>query len=391
MNIFKKFPKEKLIFLYFVLFPFGQLLRFEVPILSTQIRVHPADLVAAVSLIFLVLIKEKPQIFKYINAFLVVAIFSVLYSTALFDSKLILVGIMYLVRLVSYFAFFVMVWDYVKSNQKKRLVFNTLIAVSIATAVFGWFQYFLFPNFRPFVEYGWDDHLYRLVGTFFDPGFTSIIFVFGLLASLALYTKKEKRSTLFIIAILFTTLLFTYARSGYVALLAGLAPLAIMRKKIGAGILFAVFFLLLLPLLPRAESEGVKLERTASINFRLQNYSETVEIIKKSPIFGIGYNNMCLARQEYLNKGVFESHSCAGSDSSMLLVVATTGIVGFITFLALLFKMGFSVDPKDIYGQIFIASGIALLAHSIFTNSLFYPWVMGYILSLFAVAIKPRG
>jgi O-antigen ligase len=188
-------------------------------------------------------------------------------------------------------------------------------------------------------------------------------------------------------AFLVLSLLFTYSRAGYLAFFAGLLALAAMKRHIRVVLFSILIFLAATVFLPRPQSEGVKLERTASISARLINYQDTWRIIRKNPVFGVGYNNLCPAREVYFGEADYESHSCYGSDSSLLFVLATTGIVGFSTFLYLILKMGKGVDD-NIYGHTFVASGTALLFHSIFVNSMFYSWVMGWILALFAVAVK---
>jgi hypothetical protein len=66
------------------------------------------------------------------------------------------------------------------------------------------------------------------------------------------------------------------------------------------------------------------------------------------------------------------SKAAAGMDSSLLFVAATTGIIGAAAYIYLLFSMIRNGKKSRFY----IASFAALLVHSLFVNSLFYPWVM---------------
>ena len=140
--------------------------------------------------------------------------------------------------------------------------------------------------------------------------------------------------------------------------------------------------------LPRPGGEGVKLERTASITFRIEDYRNTLIIINKAPLFGVGYNNMCIARGKFSDQANLNSHACSGSASSLLLVLATTGIVGFLIFANLIQKLIVSLT-KNVYGLTFLSCLVALLVHSLFVNSLFYPWVMGWMGILLSVSLKP--
>ncbi|MCX6704116.1 MAG: hypothetical protein NTZ07_01595, partial [Candidatus Woesebacteria bacterium] len=113
----------------------------------------------------------------------------------------------------------------------------------------------------------------------------------------------------------------------------------------------------------------------------------TLRIFSKSPVFGVGYNNMCVAYQKYIGVQPFSSHHCSGSDSSLLLVLATTGITGFMILAFSVQRIAASLK-RSTYHILLTASFMALLVHSLFSNSLFYPWIMGYLIILLAVTIK---
>jgi O-antigen ligase len=388
MDVPKKL-QSKLIFLFLVIFPFGHLIRIDFNILGRYIPFHPLDAVVGLTLPWLLVVKNKPKILKAIAAFLTLATFSYFFSVFFFGATA--KGLLYLIRLLAYSSFFLFIWDYVKGSKKrKRQIFDGLLIAIVAIAIFGWLQYFFYPDFRAFTVYECDDHLYRMVGTFFDPGFTSIFFVFGIMASVVQYLEFKEKKWMFFGLFLVTSLLFTYSRAGYLAFFAGLLALAAIKKYLRAVLFSILLFIVVITLLPRPGGEGVRLERTASVYARLKNYSETVEIIKKSPVIGVGYNNICAAREVILGKADYDSHACYGADSSLLFLLATTGVVGFSTYIYLLIKMAKSVST-NIYGQTFLASGTALLFHSIFVNSLFYAWVMGWMLSLLAVSIKKNN
>jgi len=382
---------EKLILLFLILFPFGQIIRLNLYFFGTRIPVHPLDLVAGASLFYLIGKLKKPEIFRQIAAFLFAAVFSYFFSLVIFNSGRFYMGGLYLLRLLAYTCLFLLVFKVVSKKKKlKEVLFNSLILVSIATAIFGWIQYFLYPDITTFVIWGWDDHLYRLLGTFLDPGFTSIILVFGFLLSLVKYLKTKNNRLIFLLAFFLLTIAFTYARSGYLALLLGTAIVFWLKRGMKLVLPVVLVFLLIIFLLPRPGGEGVKLERLHSVYSRFENYSETIEIFKISPLFGVGYNNLCLARQKYLGTADFSSHACSGSDSSLLFVLATTGVVGFLIFANLIFESVKNVD-RSIYGQAFLACLGALLLHSFFVNSLFYPWVMGFMGILLSLSLKTSG
>jgi hypothetical protein len=42
---------------------------------------------------------------------------------------------------------------------------------------------------------------------------------------------------------------------------------------------------------------------------------------------------------------------------------------------------------KSFEVKVFLLSAVALFVHSLFSNSLFYPWIMGYIIILLALSL----
>lgn len=356
---------QAILFIYLALFPFGQLLRISI--------FNASDILAFVSLIYIILTNKKSlSVINPFKDFLIIALFSLLYSIFNFKSLSVLVGFLYFLRVVIYFYLYKLCLNVIKEDLKlKETIFNSLLLVSFAVSVFGWVQYFIYPDLTSLKYLGWDDHLYRLVGTFLDPGFTSLIIVFG--TALAFIKKKY-----LLLAFLAVSLAFTYSRAGYLALIASLFLASFLFKRFKAFLIVLTCFSVVVFLLPKPAGEGVNLARTYSISSRITNYKETFEIFIKSPVIGVGFNNICLAREIYLKDINPSSHSCSGSDSSLLLILATTGIVGFIVFVSSISKILLTLK-KGFYTKVFLVLLSAVFVHSFFVNSLFYPWVMGYL------------
>jgi O-antigen ligase len=356
---------KAILFIYLALFPFGQLLRISI--------FNASDILAILALIYLILVKKEG--FKVLNPFkdlFLIALFSLLYSVFNFKSLNIFVGFLYFARVVAYFYLYKLSYNIVKKDLRlKETIFNSLLFVSFAVCLFGWIQYFFYPDLTSLKYLGWDDHLFRLVGTFLDPGFTSLIIVFG---GLIAFIKKKYWLFIFFAA----TLAFTYSRAGYLAFAISLLVAALVFKRFKTFLFALVFFFAVILVLPKPAGQGVNLARTYSISLRIANYKETFKIFKKSPVFGIGFNNICLARKNYLKDINSSSHSCSGSDSSLLLILATTGIVGFMIFIGSLSKLLFNLK-RVFYAEVFLVLLSAVFIHSFFANSLLYPWVMGYL------------
>ncbi len=381
-----KILTTSIVFAYFLLFPFGQLLRFEFFFAEKTITFLAVDIVASFSLIFLFKL-QKPEVSKYFFAFFAVCIFSLLLSTNYFSSIRVIIGSLYLIRLFIYFSFYILVWNLSKNNSvfKKRIFLIFVISVAFY-ALLGWIQYFFFFDLTYLKYTGWDDHLGRIVGTFLDPGFTGIILAIGFFSIFLKYLNEKKTIYICLCFFFLVSLLFTYSRASYLVYIIGLAIIYYFRRKIKPVILFLAIFLLSIPLLPRAKGEGVKLERTRSVIFRLENYQETIRIIKNDPLFGVGFNNICWARENKSSVNI-NSHACSGSDSSILFIFATTGVIGLLIFIQLSYRI-FKNVLSNYYGTVLIISFVAIFIHSFFSNSMFYPWVMGTTAFLLGISTK---
>lgn len=385
--------REILIFAYLILFPFGQLASARINLFGVNVPLHVADIIVGILAVSVLLGKNKyPGIFKYLNNFLWVLIFSFLFSFAFFAPNQMLVGGLYLVRIIAYGLFFVAVYDFIRGSDKRRtFLFSSLTYISFFIAIFGLFQYFFYPDVRAFTIWGWDDHLYRLVGNFLDPGFSAIFLVFGFLATLAQISITKDKKLILVLGILLFSLAVTYSRAGYIALLAGVSFFLLAKNNLKKIIYIAIPFILFLILIPSYGSEGVRLGRVRSIFARVENYSQASQIFTASPVFGIGYNNICIAKEKYLGaEADYQSHSCSGFDASLLVVLVSSGIVGLMVFLDLIIKL-FTKVPVNTYSLVFKSSLVALLFNSLFINSLFYPWVMGFMGILLAVSLKEKS
>ncbi len=382
MGITKRLNWQNIfIFFFLIIFPFGQIIRIGI--------LQPIDFVVGLAAIYTVVKKlDTPRVIKYLGPFVLFASFSWVFSIFIFHKIDVLYGLLYLFRLGAYYFFGIYVWNFVRnSNENIKLLLDSLLAVSVVSALFGWIQFFTFPDIKNLFRFGWDMHLFRLVGTFLDPTYLGLIIVFGLLISVVRMVEAKNKKYIGIIMFLLVSLAFTYSRGSYLAFFAGLVVIA-WYKKILKWVIFSILvFVALLFLLPTSRNHSIELFRTFSIVARIDNYKTTLQIFSKSPVFGIGYNNMCIAYQKYIGAQGFSSHACSGSDSSLLLVLATTGITGFTVF-------GFSIGRvikslKRNTNTIILGSGsVALLVHSLSSNSMFYPWVIGYLIILLAVSVR---
>ena len=351
-----------------IAFVLGNLYKFS--FFSPEVHVSALDIV-----VFSMTILAWPKAIRHFNhlaapilVFFTVGLVSLIFAIPVYGWPAVGVGAMYLVRWIVYSLFFASIIQLVKSKQIVYIMYS----ISIITAILGITQYIIFPDIRSLTVAEWDPHYFRVVGTFLDPGFTGLILVFTLI----FFTLRHHK---FLWVLAYIPFALTYSRSSYAAFLASMAYIAWKIKgwKFFFGIL--LLFTLTIYLLPRApDGEGVKLERTNSIQARIDSWVTAWKIFAEHPILGVGFNTY-----RYAQGASLKSHAGAGADSSLLFVAATTGLVGLMAYLWYLKRL-FSLEPITYYL-------IPLLIHSLFLNSLFYPAVMVWIALLLSVSGSRPG
>jgi len=366
-----------LIFLFLIIFPFGQIIRIGI--------LQPLDVIVGLAAAYSIIKKQEvPEFFKHLRPFLFIAGISWIFSIFFFHQVTVLYGLLYLIRLIAYFYFGIYVWNFVKKKKdNKKLLMDSLFALSIVSAFFGWLQFFILPDIRPFFVWGWDLHFLRIVGTFLDPTFLGLIIVFGLILSIYRCIDNWNPRNILFTLFLLISLAFTYSRASYLAFITAILAIIFFEKKFKKLLFLAAGLILIAFILPTSRNRSIELFRTFSAIAKVENYQSTLKIFSKSPVFGIGYNNMCMAYQKYIGFQDFSSHACSGSDSSLLFVLATTGVIGFMIFIFSIWKIIKSL-PKNRNFLVLGASFLALMVHGLFSNSMFYPWIMGWVMILLA-------
>lgn len=341
-------------------------------------------------------------------------LFGLILSVDRFSFLQILPGLLYLLRLFVYFHLFFAAVHAFSSNKEKNLLRKCLIVVVFLMSVFGWIQLFIFPDLNYLTVFGWDRHLYRITSTLLDPNYLGILLVFAII--MVIKSKSDDFqigkniivNELHLLFFFSTTLAFTFSRSSYLALFCVIIILLFQKrfkyirvstfkelfdtylcsyflasKKLAIIIISTIFCLiflwLTLPLL-RLKSEGTYLLRTKSIENRIDYFNKTLPIFLNHPLFGVGYNNLCAEKIYILGYDEHQgkSHACSGADTSILVLLSTTGISGLILFMYFIKSINKNLNVK--YSDESKGIIVALVTHSFFVNSAFYAWIMIFIL-----------
>lgn len=353
-----------LVGIFFISLLFGQLGAVD---MASGIVVYLHEAVLAILIIVTVRKKRfKPTPFTVpILGFVAVGILSLVANIYQFSWQELARSSLYLIRWALYAGlYFVVASSYCRKANWLKALFYT----GIGFAILGIIQFFLYPDLRNLFYLGWDPHYWRLFGTLLDPNFTGIILVLTILIGAQLKNKA--------VAIAFIALLLTYSRSSYLALIVGVAVWVFVKGEWKKGLFVGLLVLLAIVYLPHPGREALSLDRFDSTISRFLNWKETSSLISQKPLFGWGFNTLPILRQRE-TIDFLPSRAGAGVDNSLLFVAATTGIAGLGVYLWFLVRMA-KVSLKPMY----LASLLAVLVHSLFLNSLFYPWVTVWMWTL---------
>lgn len=348
------------------------------------------DLFASISLLasfFYLLLNNKKFLvpkngfFTSLSIFLIIAVASSVLSLRFFPPPIVFSNLLFLIRFVVFAMFSLLVFNSIKNNQINNFL-NLFLVIGFIFSFIGILQFFLFRDLAFLTKYGWDPHQSRIVSTLLDPNFTGYLLVCFSLVSLSrfLFTKKPLNLALF--SVFSISLILTFSRSAYIAFLVGITTIGILKSP--KLIIFAsIASLLVFLTIPKARERvmgALTLDETSQA--RIESWQKAILVFKSSPIIGVGFNNYRFAQQKL---GLYETetglftHSSSGSDSSLLFIAATTGIIGLTSYSFFLVVILLNLLKNARQSAIKLSSSasfIALLVHSQFVNSLFFPPIM---------------
>ncbi|GDX61915.1 hypothetical protein LBMAG33_2250 [Candidatus Levyibacteriota bacterium] len=387
------------IFILFLIYPSGEVLRFNVyPNVSLTVN----DICVGLFVFVLIMFNNLKNLpFKNnIYLFIGVCILSLLYNFERFTFTQIFISSLYILRWIIYFNLFFIFFnlkDY--KFTEKLMIFSGFIFT-----IFGYIQYFFYNNLKNLYYLGWDDHLYRLFSTFLDPNFSGAFLVLYLFFLVGIYYSQKliyyKKLTLYLILFTIPAIFLTYSRSSLIMLITGgFFLLWFLNKKKQIIYFILIIILFVVTSFKYSTIENMNLLRTASINARISSAKEAITIIIDNPLIGIGFNTYRYTQLKYkfrTDNIPYISHSDAGTDNSFLFILATTGIIGLISFSLLIYQIINKtyismIKYNNIYAPIFISSFIGILVNSQFINSLFYPFIMEWLWILLALSVRQKN
>lgn len=298
-----------------------------------------------------------------------------------------LISVSYLFRFVLFLLFGYLI--FISLIPLKKVTKPALLLSGTLIAVLGLVQFIFLPNLGFLQQDGWDPHYFRTVSTFLDPNFTGTFLVLNLLIIFLLPKKNplyKWKTHLFVL--LFLGLLTTYSRSAGLMFGVSFLTLSLLKKSFKLFLLttlLCLFVIINFSLYQQEVAIPRNINRQKSAEYRINSWHQGFAVFKQWPIFGVGFNAYRFALKKYnlASPNQLLSRGSSTNDSSLLYVLATTGLVGLIIyflFLASLFKMSWKNVKLGLGdGFVLFAGLIGLLAHSFFANSLFYPFIFLWI------------
>ncbi len=336
-----------------------------------------------------------------------------------------LISLMFLLRLATYVSVFLIVFDLVRGEAKTTiLIIKSFVIITVIVSLLGFLQLIFFPSPENVaLSVGWDPHRGRLFSTFLDPNFVGAFIGINLISMLLLFQFKFKNFDSFkpflYAAILISTpaLSFTLSRSAWLLFTASNVVLGAFKGKFFL-VLILVFLIATFIAVPRAKDRLLPFVSVITIDNR--SVGERIESIDRSalarigswdrgstfflenPLTGVGFNTLRYASAKYGffgEEGDLGPRSGAGVDSSLLFVLATTGIIGFGIFFLVgvkILKDSFSAfrnktsELGSFLGLLVFSAFIGLLFESNFINSIFYPQIILWLLTVLGLFYATR-
>jgi O-antigen ligase len=322
------------------------------------------------------------------------ALFSLLFQPGNLKTNELIIAFFYTVRFFSYLVSATAIYNLVKHGDiAKDYIYKSILFSGVIISIAGFIQLVVLPDFGTLdISLGWDPHKNRLASTFFDPNFTGAYLSICLIIILdKFFRKMEKGQFAYVTSaalIIIYALFLTFSRSAWLMAAVVIFVFGLLKSR------WLLFFSILLAFsayyaVPRIQTRISGITDPAdSAHYRFVSWINTGEIIKDHWLTGVGFNTMRYVQKDYgfLDYDTLFTHSGAGSDSSLLFVFATTGIVGFLVYI-----LGFVLPLFESFSNLkkidplMSALIVSLLIGSLFINSLFYPQIMSLWMTLFAI------
>lgn len=329
---------------------------------------------------------------KEIMIWLLMGFFSAVIATARYHFAIqeFIYGLLYPIRLILYiFTANIICKRVYKHTDKSDEFTEYILKMYCIVCVIGVLQLISFPTaydfYSLFTRFGVyistpDPHQGRLLSSYFDPNYLSGCLLIPFAIALNRWiTENKKKRFLYYVVIYGVTIILTVSRSGIlgmcIIILLSFFGNTMKRKTVTKIFLLALIVVVAIIFLitsnARIITRFVNVLSDKSALARLGSWERGINTVKNNLILGVGYNLIWAysSHVSHLQVGLATGY---GNDSSLLVILETTGLVGFVYFILINMRIvmrGFREKNKTIISQILLAT----LVISNFNNFLFYP------------------
>lgn len=370
--------------------------------LSGKISVRLSEIASIILLIFLMKELFAARFDRSIVSILLWgawSLFLIFVNTAFiyhFRANEVLEGLLFLFRFLFCVILAYLSARFLKQNGLKMRTLKWVNLFYLLVCAIGIVQLIAFPvaqdwyNFCTRFHTYWegDPHVNRVISTYFDPNYMSSCLTVGFTVNLYLLKKNFSKQhigeivgRLLIAVFYFVTVLLSKSRSGFagfliIAFLFVALSINYRRYAVEALIGFAIALVAGVALFLFSDIEVIVRIRTIfsdqSAYARVLSWETGFHVVLDTSFLGVGYN---LYGAYGRVTGTLSSIKTGyGNDSSLLLILATTGLPGFILFIVHMLSLLRGGDKKE---KICLFVAILLICN--FNNLLFYsPWVFPF-------------
>jgi hypothetical protein len=317
---------------------------------------------------------------------------------------------------LKYGKYLVLMFAVAEGVKEKRVAINMALILCLMATFLCWDGFYQFFSGRDFLLFreagrldvsrtGWSFHSFRAMATFPAANTFASYLVPVLMLGLALaffYGSKTRTIALVkgvCLGCMVVCLLLTFSRGGLIACLAGILALALLLKKKILGVIpviFLVVFLFGMNLYGNRAAQQGAIDPT--VETRLWMLKGATRLFQTHPWTGIGLNTY----YKNIEKSQDPTLSADYAHNSYIQMLAEVGIVGFMSFMALMiywfgwgmsaFRKSHDTELKFLLGGV-LAGVFGLCVASFFDNVLFelLPATLFWILMGYGTALIRLG
>lgn len=336
-------------------------------------------------------LKNPPFFIKAIAPFILVAIISLIFTPLNLGLNELIISALYIVRLSIYFLFGWVIYKGAFDSFKH--IEKVLLLSGIGLALLGILQVIFLPNLSFLIEEGWDPHYMRSVSTLLDPNFLGAFLVLTMILFFTHYPFFWKKWYLITFLLVYLAFITTFSRSSALMLFVSLSTLSFLKRSYYlflVTLLLIAGFILGYSLYFKSVAQPRNISRDKSAKLRINTWQQGITLFQNAPILGVGFNAYRYSIEEYnlAPKEFVQSRGASGNDSSLLFVLATTGLIGLYAYFFFIFSLlKVFLKNQTSWGFSLMSGFLGLLVHSFFANSLFYMWSLLWII-LISTKIK---